>query len=77
MGMNVGSFTTAIVSIVVAVIVICVVAVPIIVDNLLPTTGEGAIDNAGTINTIMQILPVFLIIAVLIAVISLFAKSKA
>lgn len=77
MAINVGSFTTAIVGIVVAVIVICVVAVPILVESMLPTEGEGTIANAETINTIMGILPVFLIIAVLIAVISLFAKSRA
>ena len=74
--MEVGKFVTGVIGITIAVIVISVVAVPIINENLLPT-GEGAVANADTINTILTIVPVFLVIAVLIACIGMFIKSKA
>ncbi len=76
-GLNVGSFTGAVVGVTVAVLVIVVVAIPIISANLLPTEGEDVFANADTINNLMTIIPIFLIIAVLIAVIGLFVKSKA
>ena len=76
MAIEVGKFVTSVIAITVAVIVIAVVAVPIISENLLPTTGDDAIENAGTINTILTIIPVFLVIAVLIAAIGMFVKNK-
>ena len=76
MAIEVGKFVTSVIAITVAVIVIAVVAVPIISKNLLPTTGDDAIENADTINTILTIIPVFLVIAVLIAAIGMFVKNK-
>lgn len=76
--MEVGKFVGSVVGVTVAVIVIAVVAVPIISANLLNTDPkEGTvIANADTINTILTIIPVFLVIAILIAVIGMFVKSR-
>lgn len=76
--MEVGKFVGSVVGVTVAVIVIAVVAVPIISANLLNTDPEEGtvIANADTINTILTIIPVFLVIAILIAVIGMFVKSR-
>lgn len=74
MGVEIGKFVGSVVAITVAVIVIAVVAVPIITANLIP--AESDIPNKDTINTIMAIIPVFLVIAVLIAAIGMFVKSR-
>lgn len=73
---DVSNFTAAVVGITVAVLVILVIAIPIINSNLLPTEGEGAVENADTINSLMTVIPIFLIIAVILAVIGLFVKSS-
>ena len=77
-GMEVGKFVASVVAVTVAVIVIATVAVPIIGSSLLNTDpNEGAvIANAETINTILTIIPVFLVLAVLIAIIGMFLKSR-
>ena len=78
MAIEVGKFVGSVVAITVAVIVIATVAVPIISSNLLETdsTKPGYVENADTINTILTIVPVFLVIAVLIAAIGMFVKNK-
>ena len=78
MAIEVGKFVGSVVAITVAVIVIATVAVPIISSNLLETdpTKAGYVENADTINTILTIVPVFLVIAVLIAAIGMFVKNK-
>lgn len=78
MGIEVGKFVSSVVAVTVAVIVIAVVAVPIIASNTLNTDPEkgDVVANADTINTILTIIPVFLVIAVLIAVIGMFVKSR-
>lgn len=69
---NVGKFVGSIVAITVAVIVVAVVAVPIIAAN---NVGSG-VQNHETINTILNIIPVFLVIAILIGAIGMFVKSR-
>ena len=69
---NVGKFVGSIVAITVAVIVVAVVAVPIIAAN---NVGSG-VQNYETINTILNIIPVFLVIAILIGAIGMFVKSR-
>lgn len=76
--MEVGKFVGSVVAVTVAVIVIAVVAVPIIAGSLLNTDPDAGpvVANAETINTILTIIPVFLVIAILIAVIGMFVKSR-
>ena len=76
--MEVGKFVGSVVAVTVAVIVIAVVAVPIIAGSLLNTDPDKGtvVANAETINTILTIIPVFLVIAILIAVIGMFVKSR-
>ena len=76
--MEVGTFVGSVVAVTVAVIVIAVVAVPIIGSSILNTDpNEGTVlPNAETINTILTIIPVFLVLAVLIAIIGMFMKSR-
>lgn len=78
MGLSVGKFVASIVAITVAIIIIATVAVPIIAGSLVETdpTKPGYIANADTINTIITIIPVFLVIAVLLAAIGMFVKSR-
>lgn len=72
MAISVGKFVGSVVAITVAVIVVATVAVPIISANLVDADSP----NAGTINSILTIIPVFLVIAILIAAIGMFMKSR-
>lgn len=78
MGLSVGKFVASIVAITVAVIIVATVAVPIIAGSLLNTDPDAGpvVANAETINTIITIIPVFLVIAILLAAIGMFVKSK-
>lgn len=77
---NPESFTADIVSVVIAVIVVAAVAVPII-NGMVGTDGtpSGAtypIQEGTMLATIVQILPVFLILAVLMMIVYLFISKK-
>ena len=72
MALSVGKFVASIVAITVAVIVVATVAVPIIAGSVVPDT----VANHDTINTILTIIPVFLVIAILLAAIGMFVKNK-
>lgn len=72
--MNTNSFIRDIVAVTIAVVVITAVAIPIIGGSIL--TSESGLTNYAQINTILQILPVFLVIAVLVGVIAMFVTSK-
>lgn len=88
--MDTEDFTGNIISVVIAVIVIGAVAVPIItglVGEDVPASGtpgtEGyvpakdfPIDAGTTIATIVEILPVFLVLAVLMMIVYLFISKK-
>lgn len=78
--MNTEDFTGKVVGIVIAVIVIAVVAIPII-NGMIGTDGtpEGAtypIQEGTTQATIIQVIPIFLILAVLMAVVYMFLNKK-
>ncbi len=78
--MNTEDFTAKVVGIVIAVIVIAVVAIPII-NGLIGTDGtpSGAtypIQEGTTQATILQVIPIFLILAVLMAVVYMFLNKK-
>lgn len=72
--MNTNSFIRDIVAVTIAVVVITAVAIPIIGGSIL--TEASGLDNYTQINTILEILPVFLVIAVLVGVIAMFVTSR-
>ena len=72
--MNTNSFIRDIVAVTIAVVVITAVPIPIIGGSIL--TSDSGLTNYAQINTILQILPVFLVIAVLVGVIAMFVTSK-
>lgn len=77
---NPETFTADIVSVVIGVIVVAAVAVPII-NGMVGTNGtpSGAtypIQEGTMLATIIQILPVFLVLAVLMMIVYLFISKK-
>lgn len=74
--MNVQNFTGAVISIVVVVIIAVSVLVPIVASNQLPTSGEGSIANASSINAMLNIIPLLVIVGIIIAVVALFLGKK-
>lgn len=72
--MNTNGFIRDIVAVTIAVVVITAVAIPIIGGSIL--TDESGLSNYDQINTILQILPVFLVIAVLVGVIAMFVTKS-
>lgn len=78
--MNTEDFTAKVVGVVIAVIVIAVVAIPII-NGMVGTDGtpEGTtypIQAGTTLATIIQVIPIFLILAVLMAVVYMFLNKR-
>ena len=74
--MDVQKFTAAVVSIVVVVILTVTVLVPIIADNVIPTSGEGSIANAASLNAIISIIPLLVVVGIILAVIGMFLYKK-
>ena len=84
------NFVGKVVGLVIAVVVICAVAIPIIggmVGTDVPASGTPGTDgyvapidypiNAGTTEaTIVQILPVFLVLAILIMIVKMFLDNR-
>lgn len=74
--MDVQKFTGMVVSIVVVVIIAVTVLVPIVASNQLPTTGEGSISNAASINAMLNIIPLLVIVGIIIAVVGMFLYTR-
>ena len=74
--MDVQKFTAAVISIVVVVVIAVTVLVPIIQENQLATTGEHVLANAGAINSILNVIPLLVIVGIIIAVIGLFISKR-
>ena len=72
---NIEKFSTGIVGLVVAVIVLVCVCIPIISANLIDTTAEGAIENGATINSLLVLLPLLITVGLMIGVIATFVKK--
>ena len=71
------NFVGKVVGLVIAVVVICAVAIPIIMGMV----GEDkpidpSVEGMGMVATIMQILPVFLVLAILIMIVKLFLDNR-
>lgn len=78
MAYNTDDFTSNIVAVVIAVIVIAAVAVPII-NGMIGTDTESKdypIDEGSTIATIVEVIPIFLVLAVLMMVVYLFLNKR-
>lgn len=69
MAFNTEGFTSNIVAVTVGVIIVTSVAIPVITSA---TTGM----SAGNVKTILEMLPVFLCIALLLACITLFVSKR-
>lgn len=74
--MDVQKFTGMVVSIVVVVIIAVTVLVPIVASNQLPTTGDGSIANAASINAMLNIIPLLVIVGIIIAVVGMFLYTR-
>ncbi len=68
--MNTEDFTGNVIGVVIATIVVCLVAVPIIQSA---TSAEGF---DPTLKTIIDVIPIFLVLAVLMAVTYMFIQKK-
>lgn len=68
--MDANSFTKNIVSVSIAVVVVSAVAIPIIGSSLL--TQSSGIENYAQINDILGMLPIFLVLAILVAIVGMF-----
>lgn len=66
--MDINKYVSLAIGIAVIAIIIGVMG-PIVASNLLPTTGEVVLENASTINTIIQLLILFVPIIALLAIV--------
>lgn len=66
--MDINKYVSLAIGIAVIAIIIGVMG-PIVADNLLPTTGDTVLANADTINTIIQLLILFVPIIALLAIV--------
>lgn len=66
--MDINKYVSLAIGIAVVAIVIGVMG-PIVAQNLLPTTGDNILANAATINTILQLLILFVPIIALLAIV--------
>lgn len=73
--MDVGKYVSLAIGIAIIAVIIGVMG-PIVAENLLATTGDNVLANAATINTLLQLLMLFVPIVVLLAIVK-GAMSKA
>lgn len=73
--MDVGKYVSLAIGIAIIAVIIGVMG-PIVAENLLATTGDNVLANASTINTLLQLLMLFVPIVVLLAIVkSAMSKS--
>ena len=66
--MDINKYVSLAIGIAIIAIIVGVMG-PIVAQNLLPTSGEGTLANAATINTILQLLMLFVPIVALLAIV--------
>lgn len=66
--MDVGKYVSLAIGIAIIAVIIGVMG-PIVAENLLATTGDNVLANAATINTLLQLLMLFVPIVVLLAIV--------
>lgn len=73
--MDVGKYVSLAIGIAIIAVIIGVMG-PIVAENLLATTGDNVLANASTINTLLQLLMLFVPIVVLLFIVkSAMSKS--
>lgn len=72
MGLDIQKFVGGVISAIVCVIIVVAVGVPVITSN---TVGEG-VANASAINSMIQIIPLLLVVAIIIAIVGMFLYSR-
>lgn len=66
--MDINKYVSLAIGIAIIAIIVGVMG-PIVAQNLLPTTGDNVLANADTINTILQLLLLFVPIVALLAIV--------
>lgn len=66
--MDINKYVTLAIGIALVGIIVGVMG-PILADNLLATTGDSVLENAATINTLLQLLMLFVPIVALLAIV--------
>lgn len=66
--MDINKYVTLAIGIALVGIIVGVMG-PILADNLLATTGDNVLENAATINTLLQLLMLFVPIVALLAIV--------
>lgn len=66
--MDISKYVSLAIGIAVIAIIVGVMS-PIVASNLLATTGDSVLENASTINTLIQLLMLFVPIIVLLAIV--------
>lgn len=72
MGLDIQKFVGGVIAAIVCVIIVVAVGIPIISANVVPET----VANADAINSMIQIIPLLLVVAIIIAVVGMFLYSK-
>ena len=70
--MNIGKFTNSVVAAVIGVILLVIVAVPIIADNQVASD----VANAASINSILQVIPIFIAIGIILGIVGTFLTGR-
>lgn len=70
--MNIGKFTQSVVAAVIGVILLVIVAVPIIADNQVASD----VANAASINSILQVIPIFIAIGIILGIVGTFLSGR-
>lgn len=70
--MNIGKFTNSVVAAVIGVILLVIVAVPIIADNQV----AADVANASSINSILQVIPIFIAIGIILGIVGTFLSNR-
>lgn len=73
--MDVKGFTGTIIGVVIAIVVTISVLVPIITDNVL--TESSGLSNWSQINTLIEILPLLVILSIVVIVVGSFISKRA
>lgn len=72
MGLDIQKFVGGVISAIVCVIIVVAVGVPVISANVVPDTTA----NADAINSMIQIIPLLLVVAIIIAIVGMFLYSR-
>ena len=78
-GIDIQKFVGGVIGAVVCIIIVVAVGVPIIGSNLIDTTATETytpIANADAINSMIQIVPLLLVVAIIIAIVGMFLYSR-